>query len=71
MRNHLLKNPEEILLVLDELRSDFSESSDSENYILVEDSVILKEIQQKLNKNWENAARCCLLPEITKTIRSS
>ena len=54
MRNHLLKNPEEILLVLDERRSDFSESSDSENYILVEDSVISEgnstETEQKLGE---------------------
>ena len=54
MRNHLLKNPEAILLVFDELRSDFSASSDSENDILVEDSVISEanstDTEQKLEE---------------------
>ena len=40
MHNHLSKDPEEILLALNELESDFSPSSDSENDILDEDSVI-------------------------------
>ena len=55
MYNHPLKDPDEMLLALDELESDFSESSDSENDILDEDSVISEgnstENEQKLGEN--------------------
>ena len=58
MCNHLLKDPDEILLALDELKSDFSESSESsdlENDILDENHVISEgnstENEQKLGEN--------------------
>ena len=58
MHNHPLKDPDEMLLALDEIESDFSESSessDSENDILDEDSVISEgnstENEQKLGEN--------------------
>ena len=65
-----MHNFEEILLALNELESDFSQSFDSKKMTFwMKIALFLKEIQHKMNKNWEKIPRKMFLTKAKPTVK--